>query len=69
MLAEAWPLAGVGVTVASVLALVSALLNDLDLAVGASKTGKQGVVSGHAREGALSICNGIPDLDVVVALV
>ena len=69
VLTETWSLAGVGVAVASVLALVSALLDNLDLTVGASKAFEQGVVSGYARECALSICNGIPDLGVVVALI
>lgn len=53
--------------VASVLALVSALLDDPDLAVGASKALEQGVVSGHTREVILGVCNRIPDLGVIVA--
>ena len=69
LLTETWSLAGVGVAVASVLALVSALLDNPDLAVGASKAGEQSVISGHARECALGICNRIPDLGVVVALI
>lgn len=66
VLTETWSLAAVGVAVASVLALVSALLDNLDLTVGASKAVEQGVVSGYARECVLSL-NRIPDLGVVVA--
>ncbi len=53
--------------IASVLALVSALLDNPDLAVGASKTLEQGVVSGHAREIILGVCNRVPNLGVIVA--
>jgi hypothetical protein len=57
------------VAVPSVLALISALLDNLDFTVGASKAGEQGVISGYARECILSLCNRIADLDVVVALI
>lgn len=56
-------------TIASVLALVSALLDNLDLAVGPSKASEQGIVSGYARESGLSVCNRIADLGIVVALI
>lgn len=60
-------LAAVGVAITSVLALVSALLDNLDLAIGSSKALEQGVVSGDTREGVLGICDSVPDLGVVVA--
>lgn len=50
LLIETWSLAAVCVAVASVLAHVSALLDNSDLAVGASKASEQRVVPGHARE-------------------
>lgn len=53
--------------ITSILARVSALLDDLDLAVRSSKTLKQGIVPGDPREVTLGIFNRVSDLGVVVA--
>lgn len=60
-------LAAVGVAITSILALVSALLDNLDLAIGSPKAVEQGVVSGDTGECLLGISDSVADLGVVVA--